>query len=99
MLYRPTYKKVFETVRSASRVSHTGMDPNQFPRLGSMTTSTLSSSSAGPRMSCGQLRPQTSMFPSLDSTGHSEESEESLLTESEDYPYVFIFKERNNLFI
>lgn len=65
------------------------MDPNQFPRLGSMTTSTLSSSSAGPRMSCGQIRPQVSTFPSLDSTGHSE-SEGSLLAE-EDYPYVSIF--------
>lgn len=66
------------------------MDPNQFPRLGSMTTSTLSSSSAGPRMSCGQIRPQASTFPSLDSTGNSE-SEGSLLAESEDYPYVSIF--------
>ncbi|XP_014468694.1 PREDICTED: trafficking kinesin-binding protein milt isoform X2 [Dinoponera quadriceps] len=82
----PTYKKVFETVRTASRASHvTGMDPNQFPRIGSMTTSTLSSSSAGPRMSCGQVRPQVSTYPSLDSTGHSD-SEGSLLTESEDYP-------------
>ncbi|XP_011251147.1 trafficking kinesin-binding protein milt isoform X5 [Camponotus floridanus] len=80
-----TYKKVFETVRTASRASYAGMDPNQFPRLGSMTTSTLSSSSAGPRMSCGQIRPQASTFPSLDSTGHSE-SEGSLLAESEDYP-------------
>ncbi|XP_050464137.1 trafficking kinesin-binding protein milt isoform X2 [Cataglyphis hispanica] len=80
-----TYKKVFETVRNASRASYAGMDPNQFPRLGSMTTSTLSSSSAGPRMSCGQIRPQASTFPSLDSTGNSE-SEGSLLAESEDYP-------------
>ncbi|XP_012057578.1 PREDICTED: trafficking kinesin-binding protein milt [Atta cephalotes] len=78
----PTYKKVFETVRTASR-AHAGMDPNQFPRLNSMTTSTLSSSSVGPRMSCGQVRPQASTFPSLDSTG---ESEGSLLIESEDYP-------------
>ncbi|KAG5340453.1 MILT protein, partial [Acromyrmex heyeri] len=81
----PTYKKVFETVRTASRATHAGMDPNQFPRLNSMTTSTLSSSSVGPRMSCGQVRPQASTFPSLDSTGHSE-SEGSLLIESEDYP-------------
>lgn len=88
--YRPTYKKVFETVRSASRASYAGMDPNQFPRIGSMTTSTLSSGSTGPRMSCGQVRPHASTFPSLDSTGHSD-SEGSLLTESEDYPYVSIF--------
>ncbi|XP_011140352.1 trafficking kinesin-binding protein milt isoform X1 [Harpegnathos saltator] len=82
----PTYKKVFETVRSASRASHvTSMDPNHFPRIGSMTTSTLSSSSAGPRMSCGQVRPHASTYPSLDSAGHSD-SEGSLLTESEDYP-------------
>ncbi|KAH0956068.1 hypothetical protein HN011_011824 [Eciton burchellii] len=78
-----TYKKVFETVRSASRASY--VDPNQFPRIGSMTTSTLSSNSAGPRMSCGQIRPQGSMYPSLDSAGHSE-SEGSLLIELEDYP-------------
>jgi len=84
---RSTYKKVFETVRSASRASY--VDPNQFPRIGSMTTSTLSSNSGGPRMSCGQIRPQGSMYPSLDSAGHSE-SEGSLLTESEDYPYVSI---------
>jgi len=85
---RSTYKKVFETVRSASRVSC--VDPNQFPRIGSMTTSTLSSNSAGPRMSCGQIRPQavSSMYPSLDSAG---ESEGSLFTESEDYPYVSLF--------
>ncbi|XP_012526765.1 trafficking kinesin-binding protein milt isoform X3 [Monomorium pharaonis] len=81
----PTYKKVFDTVRTASRTTYSGMDSNQFPRLNSMTTSTLSSSSVGPRMSCGQARPQASTFPSLDSTGHSE-SEGSLLIESEDYP-------------
>lgn len=69
------------------------MDPNQFPRIGSMTTSTLSSSSAGPRMSCGQVRPHASAYPSLDSAGHSD-SEGSLLTESEDYPYVSIFFSR-----
>ncbi|XP_076162683.1 trafficking kinesin-binding protein milt isoform X2 [Ptiloglossa arizonensis] len=80
----PTYKKVFETVRSASRSSY-GVDGNQFPRIGSMTTSTLSSGSIGPRMSCGQFRPTASTFPSLDSTGHSE-SEGSLITDSEDYP-------------
>lgn len=80
---------MFETVRSASRASYTGMDPNQFPRIGSMTTSTLSSSSAGPRMSCGQIRPQATAFPSLDSAGHSE-SEGSLIIDSEDYPYVVI---------
>ncbi|XP_076233918.1 trafficking kinesin-binding protein milt isoform X2 [Calliopsis andreniformis] len=80
----PTYKKVFETVRSASRSSY-GVDNSQFPRIGSMTTSTLSCGSAGPRMSCGQIRPITSTFPSLDSTGHSD-SEGSLITDSEDYP-------------
>ncbi|XP_076640016.1 trafficking kinesin-binding protein milt isoform X2 [Colletes latitarsis] len=81
----PTYKKVFETVRSASRSSY-GIDGgNQFPRIGSMTTSTLSTGSTGPRMSCGQFRPMTSVFPSLDSTGHSD-SEGSLITDSEDYP-------------
>ncbi|XP_015433949.1 PREDICTED: trafficking kinesin-binding protein milt isoform X1 [Dufourea novaeangliae] len=80
----PTYKKVFETVRSASRNSY-GVDGNQFPRIGSMTTSTLSSGSAGPRMSCGQIRPIASTFPSLDSAGHSD-SEGSLITDSEDYP-------------
>ncbi|KAK0160767.1 hypothetical protein PV328_008138 [Microctonus aethiopoides] len=83
----PTYKKVFETVRSASRVSYGGgSDANQFPRIGSMTTSTLSASGTGVRMSCGPLRPHmTSGFPSLDSTGHSD-SEGSLLTDSEEYP-------------
>ncbi|XP_043253897.1 trafficking kinesin-binding protein milt isoform X1 [Colletes gigas] len=81
----PTYKKVFETVRSASRSSY-GIDGgNQFPRIGSMTTSTLSTGSTGPRMSCRQFRPMTSVFPSLDSTGHSD-SEGSLITDSEDYP-------------
>lgn len=55
-----------------------------------MTTSTLSSSSVGPRMSCGQVRPQASTFPSLDSAGHSE-SDGSLLIETEDYPCVSIF--------
>ncbi|XP_054000970.1 trafficking kinesin-binding protein milt isoform X2 [Hylaeus anthracinus] len=81
----PTYKKVFETVRSASRNSYGMIDSNQFPRIGSMTTSTLSSGSNGPRMSCGQFRPVTSTFPSLDSGGHSD-SEGSLITDSEDYP-------------
>ncbi|CAK9822035.1 Trafficking kinesin-binding protein milt [Anthophora retusa] len=81
----PTYKKVFETVRSASRNTTCAVDGNQFPRLGSMTTSTLSSGSTGPRMSCGQIRPMVSTFPSLDSTGHSD-SEGSLITDSEDYP-------------
>lgn len=81
---------MFETVRSASRATYAGTDPNQFPRIGSMTTSTLSSSSVGPRMSCKQVRPQTSTFPSLDSTGHSE-SDGSLLMETEDYPFVSIF--------
>ncbi|XP_043283316.1 trafficking kinesin-binding protein milt isoform X2 [Venturia canescens] len=83
----PTYKKVFETVRSASRTSYGGPDANQFPRIGSMTTSTLSSSSMGPRVSS---IPQQRMhvptgFPSLDSTGHSD-SEGSLITDSEEYP-------------
>ncbi|XP_043797134.1 trafficking kinesin-binding protein milt isoform X3 [Apis laboriosa] len=81
----PTYKKVFETVRSASRSTSYPVDANQFPRIGSMTVSTLSSGSAGLRMSCGQIRPVASTFPSLDSTGHSD-SEGSLLTDSEDYP-------------
>ncbi|XP_029052654.2 trafficking kinesin-binding protein milt isoform X2 [Osmia bicornis bicornis] len=80
----PTYKKVFETVRSASRNSYAA-DNNQFPRIGSMTTSTLSSGSTGPRMSCGQIRPLGSMYPSLDSTGQSD-SEGSLITDSEEYP-------------
>ncbi|XP_008214417.1 trafficking kinesin-binding protein milt isoform X3 [Nasonia vitripennis] len=87
--FRPTYKKVFETVKSASRASaNTTTDGHQFPRLGSMTTSTLSSSSFGPRMSStmqGRGRHVGSTFPSLDSTGHSD-SEGSLLTDSEDYP-------------
>ncbi|XP_076750608.1 trafficking kinesin-binding protein milt isoform X1 [Xylocopa sonorina] len=81
----PTYKKVFETVRSATRVTPYPVDANQFPRIGSMTTSTLSSGFGGPRMSCGQIRPLASTFPSLDSTGHSD-SEGSLLTDSEEYP-------------
>ncbi|CAK9807373.1 Trafficking kinesin-binding protein milt [Anthophora plagiata] len=81
----PTYKKVFETVRSASRNTTCAVDGNQFPRLGSMTTSTLSTGSTGPRMSCGQIRPMVSTFPSLDSAGHSD-SEGSLITDSEDYP-------------
>lgn len=61
---------------------------NQFPRIGSMTTSTLSSGSMGPRMSCGQVKSNMPYgFTSLDSTGHSE-SEGSLFTEFDDYPYV-----------
>lgn len=80
---------MFETVRSASR-TYAGMDANQFPRINSMTTSTLSSNSVGPRMSCGQVRPQASTFPSLDSTGHSE-GDGALLIETEDYPYVSVF--------
>ncbi|XP_017795323.1 PREDICTED: trafficking kinesin-binding protein milt [Habropoda laboriosa] len=59
----PTYKKVFETVRSASRNTTYAADGNQFPRLCSMTTSTLSSGSTGPRMSCGQIRPLVSTGP------------------------------------
>ncbi|XP_051155858.1 trafficking kinesin-binding protein milt isoform X4 [Leptopilina boulardi] len=89
----PTYKKVFETVRSASRTSFSATsESQQFPRLGSMTTSTLSSGSSGPRMSLGpQMRSRTrgmpgaSTFLSLDSTGHSD-SESSLITDSEEYP-------------
>ncbi|XP_017893663.1 trafficking kinesin-binding protein milt isoform X1 [Ceratina calcarata] len=81
----PTYKKVFETVRSASRGKPYPVDTNQFPRIGSMTTSTLSSSSTGPRMSSKQTRALTSIFPSLESTGRSD-SESSLLTDSEEYP-------------
>nr|XP_050846559.1 trafficking kinesin-binding protein milt isoform X3 [Vespula vulgaris] len=82
----PTYKKVFETVRCASRASYTSADMNQFPRIGSMTTSTLSSGSMGPRMSCGQVKSNMPYgFTSLDSTGHSE-SEGSLFTEFDDYP-------------
>ncbi|XP_043461504.1 trafficking kinesin-binding protein milt isoform X2 [Leptopilina heterotoma] len=88
----PTYKKVFETVRSASRTSFSVSESQQFPRLGSMTTSTLSTGSSGPRMSLGpQMRgrsrgmPGASTFVSLDSTGHSD-SEGSLITDSEEYP-------------
>ncbi|XP_043512354.1 trafficking kinesin-binding protein milt isoform X2 [Frieseomelitta varia] len=80
----PTYKKVFETVRNVSR-NASCPDASQFPRIGSMTVSTLSSGFTGPRMSCGQVRPIKSIFPSLDSTGHSD-SEGSLITDSEDYP-------------
>ncbi|XP_071877020.1 trafficking kinesin-binding protein milt isoform X3 [Bombus fervidus] len=75
----PTYKKVFETVRSASRNTSYPADANQFPRIGSMTVSTLSSSSTGPRMSCGQPRPVASI-PAVDSTGQSDSEE------FEDYP-------------
>ncbi|XP_015177443.1 PREDICTED: trafficking kinesin-binding protein milt isoform X1 [Polistes dominula] len=82
----PTYKKVFETVRCASRASYSSADMNQFPRIGSMTTSTLSSGSMGPRMSSTQVKSNVSFgFPSFDSTGHSE-SEGSLFTEFDDYP-------------
>ncbi|XP_066587033.1 trafficking kinesin-binding protein milt isoform X2 [Prorops nasuta] len=77
----PTYKKVFETVRSASR--NATSDANQFPRIGGMTTSTLSSGSTGPRMSCGQIRSHG--YPHLDSAGQSD-SEGSLVTDSEEYP-------------
>ncbi|XP_044002306.1 trafficking kinesin-binding protein milt isoform X1 [Aphidius gifuensis] len=81
-----TYKKVFETVRSASRSSgnnyQSNNDTNQFPRIGSMTTSTLSSGSSVPRMSCGLVGRG---YSSLDSTGHSD-SEGSLLTDNDDYP-------------
>lgn len=66
------------------------MDSNQFPKIGSMATSTLSTNSAGPRMSSRQTRPQASAFPSFDSAGQSD-SEGSLLTDTEDYPYVFHF--------
>ncbi|XP_076482083.1 trafficking kinesin-binding protein milt isoform X2 [Bombus vancouverensis nearcticus] len=75
----PTYKKVFETVRSASRNTSYPADANQFPRIGSMTVSTLSSSSTGPRMSCGQPRPVASV-PGVDSIAHSDSEE------FEDYP-------------
>ncbi|XP_011297329.1 trafficking kinesin-binding protein milt isoform X2 [Fopius arisanus] len=74
----PTYRKVFETVRSVSRVSST-QDSNQFPRIGSMTTSTLSTGSNGPRMSCGPIRRY------LDSAGQSD-SEGSLIADPEEYP-------------
>lgn len=77
--HRPTYKKVFETVRSASRNTSYPADANQFPRIGSMTVSTISNSSTGPRMSCGQPRPVASI-PGVDSTGHSDSEE------FEDYP-------------
>lgn len=87
-----SYKKVFETVRSASKAS-TIAESQQFPRLSSMTTSTLSIGSTGPRMSsmsqgrierrkCGRTNTHTL---SLDSDGHSD-SESSLLTDSEEYP-------------
>ncbi|XP_012236484.1 trafficking kinesin-binding protein milt isoform X1 [Bombus impatiens] len=75
----PTYKKVFETVRSASRNTSYPADANQFPRIGSMTVSTLSSSSTGLRMSCGQPRPVASV-PGVDSIAHSDSEE------FEDYP-------------
>ncbi|XP_068986899.1 trafficking kinesin-binding protein milt isoform X4 [Bombus flavifrons] len=75
----PTYKKVFETVRSASRNTSYPADANQFPRIGSMTVSTLSSSSTGPRMSCGRPRPVASIF-GVDSTAHCDSEE------FEDYP-------------
>ncbi|XP_034946283.1 trafficking kinesin-binding protein milt isoform X2 [Chelonus insularis] len=78
----PTYKKVFDTVRSASRISYG--DANQFPRIGSMTT--LLSTTSGPRMSCGPTKPPiVSELSSFDSTGQSD-SEGSLLTDYEDYP-------------
>lgn len=73
----PSYKKVFETVRSASRVST--QDSSQFPRIGLMTTSTMSTGSSGPRMSCGPIRGY------LDSAGQSD-SEGSLIVDPEEYP-------------
>lgn len=81
----PTYKKVFETVRSAARPGYS--DANQFPRIGgSMTTSTLSTMGGGPRMSCGPMRPgMASGFPSLDSAGQSD-SEGSVIMDSDEYP-------------
>ena len=66
-------------MRSASRNTSYPADANQFPRIGSMTVSTLSSSSTGPRMSCGQPRPVASI-PGVDSTAHSDSEE------FEDYP-------------
>ncbi|XP_011505955.1 PREDICTED: trafficking kinesin-binding protein milt isoform X2 [Ceratosolen solmsi marchali] len=85
----PSFKKVFSTIKNASRNStNSNADGMQFPRIGSMTTSTISSSSLGPRMSStlqGRSKNARSTFPSLDSTGHSD-SEGSLLTDSEDYP-------------
>ena len=90
-MLRPTYKKVFDTVKSASRVATAIVTENhQFPRLGSMTTSTLSSSSSGPRMSSilqAKSKNYNSSFPNLDSAGQSD-SEGSLATDSEEYPYV-----------
>lgn len=86
--FRPNYKKVFETVKSASRVANMSGDAHQFPRLGSMTTSTISSQSSGPRMSStlhSRRHHGGSGFPSLDSAGQSD-SEGSLLTDCEDYP-------------
>ncbi|XP_014203502.1 trafficking kinesin-binding protein milt isoform X2 [Copidosoma floridanum] len=84
----PPYKKAFETVRCASRSSaNASTDGHQFPRLGSMTTSTLSSGSLGPRMSTvmqARGKHVNSAYPSLDSTGHSDS--ESLLTDIEEYP-------------
>lgn len=81
----PTYKKVFETAKSVPRGSTViSTDGGQYPRLSSMTMSSLS----GPRMSSTLQRRGKSVastLPSLDSTGHSD-NESSLLTDSEEYP-------------
>ncbi|XP_063973168.1 trafficking kinesin-binding protein milt isoform X2 [Diachasmimorpha longicaudata] len=74
----PTYRKVFETVRSATRIS-SAQDSNQFPRIGLMTTSTVSTGSSGPRMSCGPIPGY------LDSAGQSD-TEGSLIADHEEYP-------------
>lgn len=94
MTFRPPYKKVFETVRSASRgMTIAENTESAFPRIGSMTTSTMSTGSTGPRVSSMYMqghrvhKTRDSAFPSFDSAGQSD-SEGSLMTDSEDYPYV-----------
>ena len=80
---------MFDTVKSASKAAAAvTTDAHQFPRLGSTTMSTISSSSSGPRISSfplGRSRGPSSIFPSLDSAGQSD-SDASLLTDLEEYP-------------
>ena len=81
----PTYKKVFETVRSASRTSSqlAPSDSNQFPRIGgTMTCMTVSQSSMCPRISCGL--PSSSLASGAASLDLSDG--DSATSDFEDYP-------------
>lgn len=98
MFRRPQYKKVFETVRCASQNSLNSSDSlaSLHSGIGYLSSSSVGANS-GPRMSVkannvdlrrssGSIYSSSSLgYPSLDSTGHSDN--ESSQTDSEDgYP-------------